>query len=121
MVYPASSRVTPLASRNLRSWEPRRIRSTVGPLPGCAVITSTPWGRPGDRRALPSRDLPTRCTCTARLHLHVHPALRLQGIEWMIALVPHGHTSHCAGDMDGTPITQDPASLANDNGGHLGV
>ena len=91
IVYPASSRVTPLASRNLRSWEPSRIRSTVGPLPGCAVITRAPWVRSGNRCAKPSDALPVSRTCTRHFHLHVHPALRLQGIEGMIALVPQVH------------------------------
>ena len=30
--HPAASRLTPRASRNFRSWVPRRRRSTVGPL-----------------------------------------------------------------------------------------
>src|SRR5262252_10509825 len=112
MVYPASSRVTPLASRNLRSWEPRRIRSTVGPLPGCAVITPAPSDRSGNRCAKAASGLPVCRTCTQHFHLHVHPALRLQGIEGMIALVAASARLTAAASVDGNSITSHRAHLA---------
>jgi hypothetical protein len=41
--HPAASRVTPLASRSLRSCEPSRIRSTVGPpAPGSGPVVTLP-------------------------------------------------------------------------------
>src|SRR5579859_4988550 len=120
MAYPASSRVTPLASRNLRSCEPRRIRSTVGPLPGCAVITGAPSGRPGQTLRKTPDDLPVCRTCTKHLNLHVHLTLRLQGLEGMIALVPQRTRLTAAAAME-APITSHRAHLAYDYGGHRGV
>ena len=64
---------------------------------------------------------PPACrTCTKHALLHVHPALRLQGIEGMIALVPDGHD--WPGGITGwDSITSHLAHLAYDNGGPRGV
>src|SRR2546421_7203155 len=49
----------------MRNWEPRRMRRTVGPLPGCAVITSAPLSTRAGYLCRPSPGLhPRTCNLT---------------------------------------------------------
>src|SRR5215831_15385268 len=102
----------------MRSWEPRRMRRTVGPLPGCAVITSTPLStRFGDLRR-PARGLyPRTCNLTVS-------SARAFGFAFSLAFARYtGDDSACAAsarllcqrprvsDTDGKPMTAHRAAL----------
>src|SRR6185312_15484484 len=114
IAYPASSRVIPLASRSLRSWEPRRMRRTVGPLPGCTEITPTPL-------VLPLRN-PSAAPPVGGLLTHSHVRLALSSAR---ALARYkGDDSACAPHARQTARRQTAShdrtlgGLASHIGGH---